>query len=54
MGTIISPRAGLWELWGGDPAVALRSTAGYAHHVPCGVSDEQSSPYRNHEGTRCT
>ncbi|MDR3198326.1 MAG: hypothetical protein LBU34_10715 [Planctomycetaceae bacterium] len=42
--------AGLGELWGGFPAVALRSTAGYAHHTPCGVSDEQSSPYRNYEG----
>ncbi|MDR3197307.1 MAG: hypothetical protein LBU34_05505 [Planctomycetaceae bacterium] len=25
-------------IWGGrDPAVALRSTAGYAHLVPCGT-----------------
>jgi hypothetical protein len=23
--------------WGRDPAVALRYTAGYAHHTPCGV-----------------
>jgi hypothetical protein len=32
--------AGLFNQWGGGlpiPAVALRSTAGYAHHAPCGA-----------------
>jgi hypothetical protein len=34
---IISPRAGLYGIGDSDPAVALRFTAGYAHHTPCGV-----------------
>ncbi|MDR3198861.1 MAG: hypothetical protein LBU34_13425 [Planctomycetaceae bacterium] len=28
---------GAYVFWSRDPAVALRSTAGYAHHTPCGV-----------------
>jgi hypothetical protein len=29
--------AGLLIVYGDSPAVALRYTAGYAHHAPCGA-----------------
>ncbi|MDR1052924.1 MAG: hypothetical protein LBL39_02010 [Planctomycetaceae bacterium] len=39
--------AGLLIVCGYSPAVALRSTAGYAHHTPAGLIILQQNRYKN-------